>query len=269
MKKILVSLICVFSGVDAQEYIQLTDQNQAYDVEVIVFARNLSQPNANTIKPQITDLDVVTKDLYKNSSDLPLFISTATEEPTVNNENVDENWQVPLNDNAIKMEALVWLYISQNMSHPVIERLKNNPIITPLFHQKWRQPATDFLSPVFVAVSNIKTKPATSTDAIQVPQRPSTQAIGDYEPRNSLNVETVVHPDFSFEGVVSFSKQRYTHFQAKINYYRLDEEGQQLIYSINQKTRVELGHWQYFDHQQFGVLAKVTPVENVKNEVSQ
>jgi hypothetical protein len=29
---------------------------------------------------------------------------------------------------------------------------------------------------------------------------------------------------------------------------------------MDQKSRIELNEWQYFDHQQFGVLVKVSPI---------
>jgi len=264
MKKLFIILIASWGWAQAQEYIPLTDDKLVYDVELIVFARNLSQPTASTVNNQITDVDKTTKSLFVNVSDLPLFKSNSNLSPDDASANSNENWQVPLDDNKTTMEALVWLFISHNMSHPIILRLNNNPTIKPLFHQKWRQPATEFLSPEYVAISNIEKTSEPSTDETDLIETPALQPIqiNEFDFNDVLNT----FPDFSFDGVVAFSKQRFTHFQVKINFYRLDEEGQQLVYSINQKTRIKLDQWQYFDHQQFGVLAKVVTVKKPQDE---
>lgn len=281
MKKLFIILIFNMGWVDAQEYMTLTDDDLAYDVEIIVFARNLSQPNLSIVVNRSTEPVQLTKPLFINTEDLPLFEETPQIEIDELSELTDKNLQVPLGDDEVNMQALVWLFISQNMNHPIIERLNNNPTIKPLFHQKWRQPATEFLAPEYVAVSSIRSNHELWVNVPESEENQANNSIqntaiqidliqnhttydNEYMPIDDFTVE--VHPDFSFDGVVSFSKQRFNHLQVVMNFYRIDTEGQQLVYSINQKNRIEIGQWQYFDHQQFGVLAKVVTVENFQNE---
>ncbi len=271
------------SWAHAQEYIHLTDDNLAYDVDVVVFARNLSQPSATTMTNRFLDIDLASIPLLKNNDDLPLFKPLIPENPAESSEgsilevNEDDNWQVPLSEQNNDTQALVWLLLNQNSRHPIIERLNINPSINPLFHQQWRQPATDFLAPEYIAISSIK--PAEELfyevgdepiDPINEPFETTSASTEDNDDTSITENQPVMSfPDFSFDGMVSFSKQRYTHFTVKMNFYRQDAEGQQLIYNINQKTRIELGQWQYFDHQQFGVIVKVVAVDNPLNQEQQ
>ena len=269
MKIIFILLTFNLGWVDAQEYLQLTDDELAYDVEIIVFGRNLDQRSSTSLNNRSTELNQLTQSLFENTENLPLFKPTEKVLPEESTQPDGENWQVPLGDEKVNMMALVWLYISQSMDHPIIDRLNNNPTIKPLFYQKWRQPATAFLSPEYVSVTGIKNKVESLIEepANQI-NNVTTFDQGNVFQNNEL-AQARVHADFSFDGVVSFSKQRFTHFQVKMNYFRLDNEGHQLIYNMDQKTRIELAQWQYFDHQQFGVLAKVVAVESLKNEEAQ
>lgn len=225
----------------SQEYLTLKPGQWAYDVEVVIFGRQLAQPDSLTINNRLSQLDVPTQSLITQSNELPLI----KELPVVNKTDESEQWQVPLEGEKPKQQALVWTALAVNGEHPVINKLRSNPTIKPLHYQKWRQPATDFLSPEYVIVSSI--------------EKPEYVVHEDLE-TTSPQEENQVYNDYSFDGVVAYSKQKFDHVTVKMNYFRHDPIDQLISYTIDQKQRIKLGIWQYFDHQQFGVMVKVTAI---------
>ena len=233
----------------AQEYLQLNQDQVVYDVDVVVFARRLAQPSTDTYNnaPLVQAGLIRTLELW--DQEMPLFIYP---EPEVATEEASEEWQVPIEEQPKLVDVLSWVMLSNTMVHPIVDRLAVNPNFKPLMHQKWRQPATQFLQPEYVKLSQIE-----STES----EDESQQSIEANEPMmtNMFPVETI-HPDYSIDGQVAFSKQRFTHLHVKMNLFRVNADGEQIIHRIAQQKQVDLGEWQYFDHQQFGVLAKVTEV---------
>ena len=237
MNKIIYLLLLTVSSAHAQEYLRLTQDSLIYDVEVVVFARLLSQPDATTIKTnslvlvdglkQLPTLEDDTAELFK-----PVIDDASSQV------NGNDNWQVPVTDNKVAVDVLSWFKFPTTMNHPVVDRLQNNPTIKPLDYQKWRQPATNFLNPSFVYLTS--NHYATAEDMV-------------------MNQE-IMPNDFEFSGQIAYSKQKFDHVQIKLNYYRNDDSGNSITYIMDQKSRIELNEWQYFDHQQFGVLVKVSPI---------
>lgn len=239
----------------AQEYQVLSPDDWVYDVEVIIFGRQLAQPDALTINNRAANLDVPVHALLNELNELPLIKAlpqNSTEEST--------QWQVPLEGEQPEQQALIWVLLQNNFSNPVINKLSSNPTIKPLSYQKWRQPATEFLAAEYVAVTSIA-KPEiiiendTSDDEFNDVGKPQSDF---FQPSTQVDM----HPDYAFDGVVAYSKQKFDHVTVKMNYYRHDPFGQLISYAIDQKQRIKLGVWQYFDHQQFGVMVKVTAISN-------
>ncbi len=239
----VLMILLLSHSTQAQEYLQLNQDEVVYDVDVVVFARRLAQPSTETFNnaPLVDTETSRTLELWDQA--MPLFIyqepKTAVEEPT-------EDWQVPIDEQPQWVDVLSWIMMTNTMDHPVIERLEVNPNLKPLMHQKWRQPATDFLQPEYVKLSLIEATEQPVEDDASMPTLFPTKSL---------------QPEYTINGQMAFSKQRFTHLHVKMNLFRINAEGEQIIHRIAQQKRVEMGEWQYFDHQQFDVLAKVTAVE--------
>jgi hypothetical protein len=277
MKKYLM-LLCLSTTLTAQDYHLITEDEPVYDVEVIVFARLLGQPDATTLNPKPANLDVPYQLLSVIDEDWPMF-QPHQPEPLALNDNIltatgsatNDDWQVPVNDEEPETEALVWVEFPHNPEHPVTARLATNPGIMPMHQQQWRQPATAFLNPQYVHVSSVweppteepETMPADGQDSFAITTLPSLDmTMMNNNSDDSLPTDDVpLIEDYAFDGAVAFSEQRFTHIQVKMNFYRHDINGELITYGMNQKNRIQLGEWHYFDHQQFGVLTKVTLVE--------
>ncbi len=267
--KILLVILSLSSGLSqAGDYLRLHNQQVVYDVDVVVFARQLSQPAAESINNAALVDSAAAKILPDWDQQTPLF----RQPETINSDPSDETWQVPLESEQVMVDALAWLNLDRSMDHGVIKRLQSNPIITPLLHNKWRQPATPFLEPEYVRLSSFdlvrpELLPATDEAASPEPEvvtdesltANNTNALNPYD--QYFDPEPSLVSDYSVDGMLAFSKQKFTHLHVKLNYYRVNAAGEQIIYAISQQKRIKLGTWQYFDHQQFGVLAKVTAVK--------
>lgn len=227
----------------AQEYLTLKQNDVIYDVDVIVFARNLAQPATESVKKLQPIKTESVKQLapWNGESELILYPQTNTTQSTTTDE-----WQVPIEEQAPTVKALSWVIMSNSMNHPLINRLSANPTFKPLYRQKWRQPASSFNAPMYIEVSNL-------------PQQPENQFGNTYSNDSRYNAMSL-YDDFSIDGQVAFSQQRFSHLHVKMNLYRQNFDGDQILYEISQKKQVELNEWNYFDHQQFGILAKVTAV---------
>lgn len=252
MKKILLLFVLVSMHCKAQDYQVLERGSWVYDVEVIVFGRQLAQPDSTNINSHLSNLDVPTKPLITDLQDLPLIKMIDDSQP----EDDSDQWQVPLEGNEPQKQALIWVLLNQSMDNPVVRKLQTNPTIKPLHYQKWRQPATPFLSPEYVVVSSLNSPG--HVDEIDILEESDSKI----EPEASIQEQRF--SDYAFDGVVSFAKQRYDHVAVKMNYYRIDPFGENVSYAIDQKQRIQLGEWQYFDHQQFGVMVKVIAIKEEK-----
>ncbi len=244
MKKILTILLLLPQITFTQEYQALHPDNWVYDVEVVVFGRQLAQPDALNINSKTSNLDVPIHELLMDHDGLPLTEALPQEDPDESGQ-----WQVPVEGEMPDQQALVWVLMQKDMNHPVVNRLQSNPTIKPLIFQKWRQPATQFLSPEYVTVTSI-IKPQVFFE-----NEPS------YAEDNPFETQLeVIHEDYAFDGVVAYSKQKFDHVTVKMNYFRHDPFGELVSYTIDQKQRIKMSKWQYFDHQQFGVMVKVSPI---------
>ncbi|MEZ5471691.1 MAG: hypothetical protein R3E90_07915, partial [Marinicella sp.] len=196
MKKTLTTLVLLPMMAFAQEYQVLRPGQWVYDVEVVIFGRQLAQPDSLYINNRVSNLDVPVHTLLTNFSDLPLLKDL----PQTNPEE-SEQWQVPIEGNQPKQQALVWVLLQSSMNHPVIKKLQSNPTIKPLYFLKWRQPATRFLSPEYVAVTSIiKPEITFENNPDSAPQLESFEPFSDY----------------AFDGVVAYSKQKFDHVTVKM-----------------------------------------------------
>jgi len=187
----------------------------------------------------------------------------------------DETRQVHIEEQPHEADALEWMAFPSNAAPTVMRRLPANLTLKPLLHRKWRQPATAFLNPEYVAVTSLPWTPEPAAELGDDPANAAmTESTSSNEPLNPLAEyfpQKTTHPDYSIDGQVAFSQQRFTHLHVKMNLFRINEAGESIVHAISQQRRVNMGEWQYFDHQQFGVLAKVTevslqPPENEENE---
>ena len=268
MKILTILLTSAALMAQAQEYLRLTQKDSLYDVEVLVFARQYAQPDASLlkaaehIKPEPTR---VLEPLI--SEDMLLFALVETK--TITEPQEGDDWQVPINEAAVAIDALAWFVIDDSMESAVIDKLNDNPTIKPLLRKKWRQPATDFLSPEYVSVS---TSSAIIDDSNLAFEVDSPVGIGSNQltTEDSENVMIDISSEFStpdqpddyaIDGQLAFSKQKFNHIHVIMNMFRYDVNHELITYQINQKSRIQLGEWQYFDHQQFGVMVKVNEIK--------
>lgn len=256
---------------NAQEYLRLKQDDVVYDVDVVVFARRLAQPSAETFNnaPLLTDPE--RRFLTPWDPDWPL-LNFPVPEPPENAAKTEDEWQVPIEEKPKEVDALVWVAFASNPNHPVLQRLSVNPNLKPLLHQQWRQPATAFLQPEYVAVTTLPQSAADATEESNFGNNGDFNEGHTDEPLTNPSVDHTFgslndffatpqpKPDYSVDGQVAFSKQRFTHLHVKMNLFRINETGEPIVHAISQQRQVELGEWQYFDHQQFGILAKVTAV---------
>ncbi len=263
MKKIfspmnLLLSLFLANNTTAQEYIRLNQEEVVYDVDVVVFARRLSQPSSEIFNnASLVNTDAA-RILSPVEDDVPMFVYPEPEETPATNEQSDE-WQVPIEEQPKLIDVLSWVLLEKNMAHPIISRLAVNPNFKPLLHQKWRQPATAFLQPEYVQISLLEPSLGNNDETEEPDDSTGVNMANDM--LGSLFPVPQIHPDYTVDGQVAFSKQRFTHLHVKMNLFRVNAEGEQIIHKISQQKQVDLGEWQYFDHQQFGVLAKVTAVE--------
>ena len=230
------------SVVNAQQYLNLRQDGHIYDVDVVIFARRLSQPTADSIvsKASVKSEDVLTLPFWDGVTELYQY--PAIVEPP--------NDSVPIESQANPVRVLSNVILSTSMDHAIVNRLQANPTFKPIYRQKWRQSPSPFLTPQYIEVSNLS--------------RSEMNNVNDFNVTNFSFKSNVA--DYSVDGQVAFSKQRYTHLHVKMNLYRVNSEGEQIVYELSQQKRVELDQCQYFDHQQFGVLAKVSAVKLEQGE---
>ncbi len=251
MKKILI-LLSLAIPAQAANYLSLASGLRLYDVEIIVFDRDLPQLNSHQVsqKPvlDLTELNA----MEPADPELPRVKSSAQD---VNGQN-DDQWQVPLNDQGRNVEALAWFAISNNgNSSPVFNRINSHPQMQALFYQKWRQPATPYTRPGYVKISNWP------EDAM--PNESETTDTMDTFVGSLHETEKTITPksDGTFRGQVAFSKRRFHHAHVNMNLFKQGADGEMITHNIKQNTQIDLGKWQYFDHQQFGIMMKVTPAQ--------
>lgn len=254
MKYIL--FLALFSlQAQAANYISLASGNQLYDVEVIVFDRNLPQRNSFEIskKPEL-DLSELNA-MWPADPEWPLIKSFTVESE-------DEQWQVPLNEAGSNQEALAWFAFDLPAEgNPVFQKINRHPQMNALFYQKWRQPATPYRRPGFIKISNwsedLIPPPAEETE---VSEATVVGNLYDSEPVGDFDVSPPAKYDGTFRGKVAFSKQRFHHAHININLHKAAADGEMLIHNMEQNSQIDLGQWQYYDHQQFGVMIKVSVV---------
>lgn len=273
--KSLTSLVtgCLLTSTAmAQQYLEMHQDELIYDIDVVVFARQLSQPSAESINNQasVKSEEVLKLPVWDGEQDLLLYPEPI--EPPSDS--------VPIENQANPVNVLSNLILTHSMDHPIINRLKVNPTYKPIFRQKWRQLPSEFLNPQYIEVSNlIQTEANTYNEPNQAGMNPTDMNPADMNQldvsptglnRTSLNQPYVFNTDlvadYSVDGQVAFSEQRFTHLHVKMNFYRINAEAEQIVYELSQQKRIELDQWQYFDHLQFGVLAKVTAVKLEKGE---
>ncbi len=234
---------CLFSSaIFAQQYLNMRQDGRIYDIDVIIFARALSQPPAQSVssKPLLKSDSVNVLPTWDGTQELLQF-PPLTEQ---------SSHSVPINNQANPVKVLSDLILSNSMDHPIVNRLSANPTFKPLYRQKWRQAPSQFTQPKYIEVSNL----------------PQENQINGFNSNgfNSSGSNTIAYGevhDYKVDGQMAFSMQRYTHLHVKMNLFRNSSDGEQIIYELSQQKRIELDQWQYFDHQQFGVLAKVTTVK--------
>ncbi len=273
--QLLVTLLAtavLSNSVYAQQYLNLRQDGHIYDVDVVVFARQLAQPSSDAINNQALVKNEAVLTLPVWDQQMPLFVH-----PQIAAPDNESEWQVPIDKQAEPVKVLSDIILSTSMDHAIINRLKANPTYHPIYHQKWRQMPSAFLKPQYVEVSSLQATEVTRLNSLESTSIPITDPpptednpLDNQEDSfdnfytNSSNALNVA--DYSIDGQVAFTQQRYTHLHVKMNLFRINAEGEQIIYQLSQQKRIELDKWQYFDHQQFGVLAKVTAIKLTAGE---
>lgn len=254
MKKMMYLLLAMQTG-HAANYLPLSSGIQLYDVEVIVFARLLSQPDSSQVSNR-TEIDLTTLNAMQVAEDDMAWL-IESEKP----DQEGDQWQVPIEGEATSdAKALAWFAFDNLPSdNAVYNKLDKHPNMRALFYQKWRQPATPYRKPGYVKISNWPEDVSVdeTTEADSSFSNNSTLAGYAYESDEEDVTIEPIKPDYTMRGKVAFSKQRFQHGHVDVNLYRNDFNGESIIYRIEQNTQIDLDKWQYFDHPQFGVMLKV------------
>ncbi len=274
IKLIILSLLLLLTVTTfslAQNYINRHADESVYDVEVIVFGQTLAQPP----QEQVMQAAVFPQDKAVNlgfiaaDANMPKLKKPKNTPETADPLKPSDQTQVPLTEVLPEYQVLVWYLLANNLSGGVVDRLASNPKYKPLIRKVWRQPVTPFDNPLYVKVNNREHTESGVGLIAEVP-------IDYVEPQPTDTVEdsfsfspapTVPAPkpldigDYEIQGQVALSRGRFTHLHIKFNYYRINNEGEAIIYATKQQKQIDLNQWQYFDHQQFGVLVKVSAVK--------
>lgn len=262
----LILLVVLMGTASAQNYIKRTAEEPVYDVEVIVFGQLLSQPTVDSIQQAVIfDQEAAaTVDFLPADEDWP-FIKTQTNLAQSNSDDSqltanpqDDSWQVPLDEKPIDYDVLVWFLKTNQLAGPVVNLLDNNPKYKPLLRQAWRQPATPFNNPLYVKINTQTHDNEFSTNQSNIDDENMVIDLTDFNENLTPKIDI---RDFQVDGQVALSQGRFTHLHIKFNYYRINQQNEPLIYASKQQRQIKLNQWQYFDHQQFGVLIKVTAVK--------
>lgn len=243
MKKI-ICLIFFCGWANAANYITIDNGNALYDIQLIVFARNLPQPQGQQQAEQ-TWIDTT-----QLNPMLPVSASTPLTKPLSPASTAKQQLQVPMQDGQQPFKALAWFALKNDPQLlQMVKKINRQNNMRTLLFQTWRQPATPYQKPGYIKISNTVDEPTSTPNSF-----------GD-----GLNERRL--PDFTTQGKVAFSKRRYAHGHVAINLLRYNEQNEPILYRIQQKDQIKLNQWQYFDHQQFGVLMKVNKVNfNSKQE---
>ncbi len=255
MKKLLL-FILFCQNTWAANYIPLATGIQLYDVEVLVFARHIAQPDSLLFNNRATvDLDEV--NAMFPADDMPWLIEDENQTAE------DEQWQVPLEgEQTSNAKALAWFaFDTPAPQNPVYQKINQHPEMHALFYQKWRQPATPYRNPGYVKISNWPEdliNPEAQADDVDLGETVVGNLFEAHDIQEPNEEIAIKKTDFTMRGKVAFSKQRFQHGHVKVNLYRDSLDGESLVYLIDQDTQIDLNQWQYFDHPQFGVMMKVS-----------
>ncbi|WP_154222066.1 CsiV family protein [Marinicella rhabdoformis] len=264
MKKMMYLLLAIQTG-HAANYLPLSSGIQLYDVEVLVFARLLSQPESNQVSNR-AEVDLTSLNAMEAADDDMAWL-IESEKP----DQEGDQWQVPIEgEKTSDAKALAWFSFNDLPSdNAVFNKIDKHPSMRALFYQKWRQPATPYRNPGFVKISNWSEdipvdQPLDAPEEESIRNNTLAGFANENEPEDTFLVP--IKPDYTIRGKVAFSKQRFQHGHVDINLYRESLDGETIIYRTEQSTQIELGSWQYFDHPQFGVMMKVTLVTDFSNK---
>jgi len=238
----LFSFTLMSTAASAQQYLNMKQDGHIYDVDVVVFGRQLSQPPLDTInnKASIKSEDALVLPPWDGEQEL--FQYPEKEILTTDS--------VPIEKQASPVKVLSHVILNTSMDHAIVNRLAANPTFKPIYRQKWRQAPSAFLKPQYIEVSNLN----------------QSQTFNENHSNHSNFIIHDMVSDYSIDGQVAFSSQRYMHLHVKMNLFRMNPDGEKIVYELSQQKRIDLDQWQYFDHQQFGILAKVTAIELDKKE---
>ncbi len=142
------------------------------------------------------------------------------------------------------------------------ERLQRHREYRPLVHLAWRQPEYPFGGGKPVRLHGGKILAGRSEEPSSLVTLP------DHRAKREPVVEEI-------DGNIVLTKGRYLHIALDLAYRQPEDRGTSTVvpwslarrdrrfwtYRIQQKRRVQLNELAYFDHQAFGVLAKVTTFE--------
>jgi|SRR5690606_19710406 len=253
----------------AQTYINRLGNEPVYDVEVIVFGQMLAQPSQEQVKQAEVFLqnNAVEVDFIEADASLPKLKKLNHSSESSESTNLSDQTQVPLTDVSPEYQVLVWYLLANNLTGGVVERLAANPKYKPLIRKIWRQPVTPFNNPLYVKVNNRQTtidsdEQIRKESNFRVSTSQQSFATDEVSVSSGKRLPSTVNiKDYEVHGQVALSQGRFTHLHIKFNYYRINDEGDVIIYASKQQKQIDLNQWQYFDHQQFGVLIKVTAVK--------
>ena len=271
--------------IPSYRYVSLKD-NKVFDVEIIVFAYLNPLPNNKTYtnKPIFDDSNAIELDMK------PEDLSFQVKEESNESENLNNNTELTVSiDGSEEEDTQVLVWFEHNLEQyellPIWERLQNQSHIVPLLHKAWRQPETPFDAPQYVKLSNIMLETeqdetneapfSESEDAVLnnnkiVENNIDSEHFGIFlnrELKDSLEFSQqskMYYSDFSVTGSVALSQGRYLHFGHLLNLFRLAQDADtkaisNMVFSLEERRRLEADGLHYFDSPWFGSIVKITP----------
>ena len=262
------------------QYVSL-EENNVYDVEIIVFAYTNQLPNIQTYTNKAIFDDSTALDLATKPDDLNFVNIVTNDEPDLSSDDPDtkagqRNYTVPMTIEKDDQLALTWFnHIEDDFKFTAIwEKLLKQSNIIPLVHRSWRQVETPYTDPVFVKIINSfddENQIDNSKSIVNENQIKESTSIVEVNQSNDFFVATdegqltdsFIMPDYTLSGMVALSKGRYTHFENKLNLYRvaIDEDGnilKNMVFSLNEKKQIKADELNYFDSPWIGSIVKIT-----------
>ncbi|GEM_PF-5265336 len=250
-------LVAYAEDIRLPHYIPL-QKHGAYDVEVLVFSRGTHIATEPVDNIQWLDTTGAIQ-LQQKPADWPEWRWPSTDPSQHEDEQQAEDNNIPPSPEPQKPQVLVDYQRDDLFLQKTASKLANQPGWRVLLHRKWRLQPSDFKQPVYLDVSTTIPFPAqlgessSPASEVNLSSHVDTAVTEDPLPATSPTIMPGLY------GKLAFSKGRYLHIDARLQ--RITTEPYPQVATLTEKRRVHSNVLQYFDHPDFGILVRITPIE--------